>query len=272
MVPSVFAGDGPNRQTPAWRSPPAHWRLLSVLVVDDHQTYRALMGWFLQKFELAHVLVENGQAALSTMAHRRFDLVISDCRMPVMDGYSMTREIRHRERTDGRERVPVIALTGKLGPDDARRCLEAGMDDWLLKPLSQERLREVLERWLPQRPGEVRHPFSEAPQKNWPTRAGLIEMFGDGQVVDLMLGSLLREADSDYASLVCAFRKQDRQGTLECLHRLAGSLAFLGGTDLDTRAGHLIDRVRDHGVLVNRRDLQRFEKELIVYLRYLADL
>ena len=140
MMPSVFADDAPRQQTVPWRSPPVHWKHLSVLIVEDHQAYRALMGWFLQKFEVDHELVCNGQAALTAIALRHFDLVISDCRMPVLDGYSMAREIRRREAVHSRPRVPIIALTAKLSADDARRCLEAGMDFFLTKPLRREAL------------------------------------------------------------------------------------------------------------------------------------
>ncbi|MGC6368881.1 response regulator [Pseudomonas sp. K2I15] len=272
MRPSVLAGDGPRQQTVPWRAPPAHWQHLSVLVVEDHQAYRALMGWFLQKFGLGYELAGDGQSALSAMSARPFDLVISDCRMPVMDGYSMTREIRRRESADGRLRVPIIALTGKLGPDDARRCLEAGMDDWLPKPLSIEQLRHLLERWLPQ-PSSVLHgPGTCLPSLSWPTRAELIKTFGDEQVVNRMLHSLRHETEADYAGLVHACRVLNRHAMIECLHRLVGGLAFLGGTGLDARAGHLIEQVRDHGIRLNWRALQQFEQDLKVYLRYLTDL
>ena len=272
MTPSVFADDVPKQQTVAWRSPPAHWKHLSVLIVEDHQAYRALMGWFLQKFELNHELAGNGQAALTAIAVRHFDLVITDCRMPVLDGYSMAREIRRREALHRRPRVPIIALTAKLSADDARRCLEAGMDEWLLKPLPMERLREVLEQWLPQSAGGVCAPPVCATLAGWPTRADLINTFGDEQVVNQMLLTLLHEAEQDYAGLSDARRALDRLATIDCLHRLAGSLAFLGGTGLDVRAGQLIEQVRDQGVGLNQAQLQQFEKEVLVYLRYLTDL
>lgn len=273
MTPSVFADDGPKQQTVPWRSPPAHWKHLSVLIVEDHQAYRALMGWFLQKFEIDHELVCNGQAALTAIALRHFDLVISDCRMPVLDGYSMAREIRRREAVHSRPRVPIIALTAKLSPDDARRCLEAGMDAWLLKPLTLEQLRTVLEQWLPQPPGANAHPPATAlPRANWPTRAELVKTFGDEQVVNQMLRTLVLEAEADYAGLVEACRIVDRHGLVDCLHRLAGSLAFFGETDLDRCAGELIEQVREHGIRYNSRALQQFDQDLVMYLRYLTDL
>ncbi|MDY7535261.1 response regulator [Pseudomonas sp. Bout1] len=245
-----------------------------MLVVEDHQAYRALMGWFLQKFELAHELVGDGQAGLTAFSRKHFDLVISDCRMPVLDGYSMAREIRRREATHGRGRVPIIAVTAKLGAEDARRCLEAGMDAWVLKPLSLERLRDLLESWLPLPPDAASLPATVTPAASqpWPTRADLIQTFGDTQVVDQMLRSLVLEADADYARLLNAGRTLDKYAMIECLHRLAGSLAFLGGTELDGRAAQLIEQVRKNGVQGSRQALQQFEKDVVVYLRYLTYL
>ncbi|MHA6577527.1 response regulator [Pseudomonas yamanorum] len=273
MTPSVFADDGPKQQTVPWRSPPAHWKHLSVLIVEDHQAYRALMGWFLQKFEVDHELVCNGQAALTAIAIRHFDLVISDCRMPVLDGYSMAREIRRREAAHNRPRVPIIALTAKLSTDDARRCLEAGMDAWLLKPLTLEQLREVLEQWLPQPLGACASPRSGSlPGAAWHTRAELVKTFGDEEVLNQMLCTLVLEAEADYASLVNACRILDRHAMIDCLHRLTGSLAFFGSTDLDRRAARLIEQVRDQGIRRNWRALKQFDQDLMVYLRYLTDL
>lgn len=202
-----------------------------------------------------------------------FDLVISDCRMLVLDGYSMAREIRRREAVHSRPRVPIIALTAKLSADDARRCLEAGMDAWLLKPLTLEQLRGVLEQWLPQPPGASTNPPATAcAAAHWPTRAELIRTFGDEQVVNQMLRTLVREAEADYAGLVQACRIVDPHALVDCLHRLAGSLAFFGETELDRCAGELIEQVRKHGIRCNRRALQRFDQDLLVYLRYLTDL
>ncbi len=262
---------GPAQPSP-WGSPPAHWCNLSVLVADDHPTYGALMGWFLQKFGLGHEVVGDGQQAVVASGLRRFDLVISDCRMPVLDGYDMARQMRRREHVEGRQRVPIIALTAQVTPDDVQRGLEAGMDAWLLKPLSAQRLREVLEHWLPAPGGQIASPFVAVVQAHWPTRAELIQTFGDEQVVNRLLSSLLHEANVDYAGLLQACSTLDQHAAVECLHRLLGSLAFLAGTEPDSRSGRLIEDLREHGIVLNQQALQEFEQGVIVYLRYLTDL
>lgn len=251
---------------------PDHWRHRCVLVVEDHSVYRAMMGWLLQKLGLGYQLTENGHSAMTAIACKHFDLVISDCQMPIMDGYSLARAIRQREQTLGLERVPIIALTGNLVHDDPQRCRDAGMDAWLLKPLTLEQLRDVLMRWLP---GERLQPSSLAVETlpaGWPTRASLVDTFGSEQVVDQMLGSLLVEAHHDTQALAHAQSALDAAQTAERLHRLVGSLAFLSRADLEARGGVLITEVRAHGVASTKSQLDAFQRDLVAYLDYLRSL
>ncbi|WP_225923943.1 response regulator [Pseudomonas khavaziana] len=251
---------------------PAHWRHHRVLVVEDHSAYRAMMGWQLDKLGLSHQLVENGSSAMAAIACRRFDLVISDCQMPVMDGYSLARAIRQREQDLGCERVPIIALTGNLVHDDPQRCRDAGMDAWLLKPLALESLRDMLMHWLPGAPAALCNQPPGVAALDWPTRDSLVELFGSPRVVDQMLRSLLTEAQRDTKALTHALNAQDASLTAERLHRLVGSLAFLGGAGLESRGSALISEVRAHGVAVNQRKLEFFQSDLAAYLDYLRGL
>ena len=254
--------------TPSTALPP-HWQHLKVLVVEDHSAYRALMGWFLHKLGLGHQLAVDGLDGLAALAEYPYDLVISDCQMPVMDGYSMSRAIRRRECANASARVPIIALTGNLVDDDPQRCREAGMDAWLLKPLTFDQLREVLALWLPGPP--VTAPVYRLSAR-WPTRAGLIDTFGDAQVVSQMLASLLCEAQEDSAALFQARLASDVPSTVERLHRLVGSLAFLGMAELEVRGMSLIDQVHAQGIRPSTPALEAFERELRDYLTYLGSL
>ena len=85
-------------------------------------------------------------------AEGRYDLILMDCQMPVMDGYQATQIIRKHEATTGR-RIPIVALTANAMQGDQERCIGAGMDDYLSKPVAVRDLRAVLERWLPPAPG-----------------------------------------------------------------------------------------------------------------------
>lgn len=254
-------GEGRASEPP----PVAH---LNVLVVDDHSAYRALLGYFLQKLGVGHEAVGDGCQGLLAVIKRPFDLIISDCQMPHMDGYRMARAIRQHECRKGLKRVPIIALTANLQNDDPQRCRDAGMDAWLLKPLALEQLQATLARWLPGIAPAWGRPTAQA----WPTRTHLVQTFGNERVVDQMLASLLDEAWEDFAFLDRACRTLSTPLTTQRLHRLVGSLAFLGGTDLEFRGVKLIEQVHADGVLANASALQAFRADLRRCLEYLRSL
>lgn len=254
---------------------PGHWQHVNVLVVDDHRVYRLLIGGLLHKLGVPHEVHCDGQAALDAMAGSTFDLVITDCRMPRMDGYTLARELRRREREAGRPRVPVISLTGRLGQQEVRRCLDSGMDGWLIKPITLEQLKEVLMYWLPDPRQRLRKgPITvhERSQETRPTRAGLIAAFGSWGVVQPLLESLLQEAREDLEALEQARVSGDISLTTQRLHRLVGSIAFLGATGLERRAIQLTDRVNLSGVAFNGAALQALCQEVERYLEELAFL
>jgi CheY-like chemotaxis protein len=91
--------------------------------------------------------VRSGADALATVAASPPDAILMDCQMPVMDGFATTRKLRESE-TDG-ARVPIIAITATATTEDQARCIDAGMDDYLPKPIIMERLAEVLGHWAP---------------------------------------------------------------------------------------------------------------------------
>ena len=242
-----------------------------VLVVDDHYTYRLLLGSLLEKLGVAHRCCCDGQQALQALSAERFDLVISDCRMPVMDGYAMTRELRLREQTEGRAPIIVLGLSGSLGPDDIRQCVACGMDGWLIKPIGFAQLREVLRCWLPLEPARLARAPS-ARKATFPSRASLIDAFGSWDVVEPMLFSLIQEAHADLAVLIHAQAVLDARMAAQCLHRLVGSVAFLGETALEAGAVDLIRSVQLTGMALNRQALDAFRHDVERYLNYLTHL
>lgn len=113
-----------------------------VLLVEDNQVNARVVGKILAGFGYSFDHVENGKDALVALARGRYTCVLMDCQMPVMDGYEATREIRSVPSEFAE--VPVIALTAHAMEGDRERCLEAGMDGYLTKPVAKEQLRRVL--------------------------------------------------------------------------------------------------------------------------------
>ncbi len=91
--------------------------------------------------------MENGRQAVEAVRREQFDLVLMDCHMPVLDGFAATRAIRQDEEGQGRH-LPIVALTADALVADAEKIRAAGMDDHLIKPITLERLAEVVERWI----------------------------------------------------------------------------------------------------------------------------
>jgi len=119
------------------------WPGLRVLVADDVAVNRIVAQRMLQRHELVVEVVEDGLAAVDAVARQRFDLVLMDCHMPNLDGFGATKAI-----SDRGQHPPIIALTADSLEGDRERCLAAGMDDYLAKPITSESLRAILERWL----------------------------------------------------------------------------------------------------------------------------
>jgi CheY-like chemotaxis protein len=119
-------------------------RSLSVLVAEDNVVNQRLVAGLLKKWNHQVTVVDNGAEALDQVRSNRFDAVLMDVQMPVMDGLTATRKIREYESAEGARRIPIIALTAHAMSEDAQRCLAAGIDFYLTKPLKPQLLRETL--------------------------------------------------------------------------------------------------------------------------------
>ena len=121
-----------------------------VLVVEDNPDNRKVVEILLHKLGLDTAVAEDGQQALDALARgEAAELILMDVQMPRLDGYRTTEAIRRREAESGAPRRPIIALTAEAFAEDRQRCLAAGMDDVLTKPVAFDALKEVLGKWLP---------------------------------------------------------------------------------------------------------------------------
>jgi signal transduction histidine kinase len=152
-----FTADLPQAEgvTPAEDPPPASpgTRGVSlegsrlVLAADDNAINRIVTRAMLANVGFETAMAENGREAMEMAAQHEYAAILMDCQMPEMDGFEATREIRKAEH--GRRRVPIIAMTAMAMPGDRERCLAAGMDDYLSKPVRRDELGEAIRRWLP---------------------------------------------------------------------------------------------------------------------------
>jgi len=129
------------RRDPAWKGPPRG----RILIAEDNPVNQKVASLQVRNLGFESDVVANGEEALAALTRLSYSLVLMDCQMPLMDGFTATRELRRRER-DG-QHTTVIALTANAFASDRQACLEAGMDDFVSKPVSLAELAAVLDRW-----------------------------------------------------------------------------------------------------------------------------
>jgi len=191
-----------------------------VLLVEDNLVNQRLMSAILTKLGLVVEVVADGREAVERARLARHDLILMDCELPGMDGLAATRAIRGEEPR-GR-RVPVVAMTGASTPEDRARCLEAGMDDHVAKPISVAELMGLLTRWLGA--GPVSTPM-------W------LELQTELRADELLeLVELLRRQVSEgIASMRRWLAAGDLRAIGELAHALGGAAGNLGALTLATR-------------------------------------
>jgi CheY-like chemotaxis protein len=116
----------------------------NILIVEDNPTNQLVLNSILKKLGHQTTIAENGVKALEILANAEFDLILMDCQMPEMDGFEATRAIRSGNR---QKNIPIIAVTANVMEGDEQRCLDAGMNDYMKKPIKKELLMEKISQW-----------------------------------------------------------------------------------------------------------------------------
>jgi CheY-like chemotaxis protein len=131
--------------------PPVAPRKLKILVVEDNPVNQKVALRFLTKNGYEAAVADNGELGLEALRQGTFDLILMDVQMPVMDGLTATRAIRQAEAAGApgfTKRIPIVALTANALTGDREMCLDAGMDDYVAKPLTPDAVNPVLKRLL----------------------------------------------------------------------------------------------------------------------------
>ena len=230
-----------------------------VLVAEDNPANQKLVRAMLKKLGYRADIVANGLEAVEAAGRIRYDVIFMDCQMPDMDGFRATAEIRSRERQE--DHVVIIALTAGAMKGDRERALEAGMDDYITKPVRLGHLAEVLTRWtsapeqhVPAKPpgnGAIPTELEEkvsAPIIDHKRIAYLEAECGEELVVELM-GIFLDQAPATLASLREAVETSDAGGIERTAHHLKGSSGNIGAAKMEDLCAELeaLGRLGDVG-------------------------
>ena len=212
-----------GRPTPVAPAPDAeeHPSKGLVLVVEDNPVNQLVATGLLQSLGYDTRVAADGVAALEAVREGSFDAVLMDVQMPHMDGYTATRYLRSLE-TD--RRLPIIAMTAAAVEGERDRCLEAGMDDYLTKPVYAAQLAEKLERWLAPTPAYA----DRLDVARLEELRELDDPDGEASYVDRAIGNFLDRAESHVATMEEAAASGDAEQLRAVVHRLAGSALNLG--------------------------------------------
>ncbi len=220
---------------------------MRVLVAEDNPVNRKLLGFMLEDLGVSVTHVEDGKAAYEQLAEGGVDLVLMDWQMPVWDGLTATRAIRDREAREGRARLPIIALTANVMPGFADTCREAGMDDYLSKPLQAEELARALARQLPA--GAVAAGHDAAPASVETAAVAPSERFdleklrrvcqGDARKLREMLDLFVSSSEGLLTALTDALSGRDGAQAARQAHQLKGAAAYLGAAELTALAAEV---------------------------------
>lgn len=199
----------------------------TVLLVEDNAVNRELIQQQLEELGYAVEAAEDGQAALALWRDNAFMAVLTDINMPVMDGYVLARELRARGQS-----LPILAITATALASERERCLAAGIDDLLLKPLNLERLQAGLSRVRPVAP-----PGQQATAAAVPA--------GPRKVSVAIRRLFVETGDTDLAAIAEARGDNDVQRLLDRVHAFKGVLQMLGERELGAQCGEVEQRLRE---------------------------
>src|ERR1700758_1501604 len=218
-----------------------------VLLVEDNELNREVATGLLEGAPVTVSAADNGEIAIRMLNESKYDMVLMDMQMPVMDGLAATRAIRQNSQFKD---LPIIAMTANAMADDREKCLEAGMNDYLAKPIDPDKLFDALLRWIPARTAApnvaaapvvtAQKPLADSAPLEIPgidTRSALKRINGNRQ---RYVSLLRRFADSQVGAvgeIRAALEAQDSATAQRIAHSLKGAAANLGANALATAAG-----------------------------------
>lgn len=222
---------------------------LHVLIVDDNTINQSVAVAMLSKQKINADAVSNGIEAIDILKHKDYDLILMDCQMPIMDGYEATRAIRAFERSNNLDNKPIVAMTASSEKENIDQCIEAGMNDYILKPLTQNNLIEVIGKWCNfdymLTKERVKDHFKNEFTFNY---SKLLDMLlGDEESANEIIGMVISNIPSQIEELNRALYNKEVDGISNISHKMRGMFANIGANKLKAICATLEEYVINYG-------------------------
>ena len=252
------------RAVASTNAPPAGAASLRILLAEDNPVNRKLAKTLLEKHGHIVLIAENGREALAAMDREKVDLVLMDVQMPLMDGLEATRLIREQERTTGK-RLHIIALTAHAMKGDRERCLEAGADDYLAKPIRTKDLLAAIDRSSASAPPSRQtadaagSPSAESPLD---MAAALDRVEGDRDLLEELAILFSEESARNIHEVRAALKSGDTVLLERLAHTVKGASANIGAVSVSCAALALEQAARSRDLLDAQGKMEVLEIEL----------
>ena len=218
-------------------------RKVRILLAEDNIINQKVAISILGKLGYSVDAVANGQEAVKALAMIPYDIVLMDCQMPEMDGYEATGEIRNPNSKVIDHKIPVIAMTANAMKGDREKCLKAGMDDYLSKPVKPRELSDMLEKWIAKQDSSQPEKATVRgiePVQDIFDKAGLLDrLMGDEELANEILGEFLEDVPRKVTALKEALDNGDAPSVQLQAHTLKGASATIGAVALQEMAHHI---------------------------------
>ncbi len=218
---------------------PINGRRARILLAEDNITNQLVAQSILNKLGLRADAVANGAEAVKALESLPYDLVLMDVQMPEMDGFEATRQIRHTQSAVRNHQVPIIAMTAHALRGDREKCLQAGMDDYVPKPVSPHSLAAVLKKWLPKETLQDQPPMPTPAPSNDPQPVAVFDHAGmmarlmhDDSLVRKVAQCFLLDAPLQISAIEGHLVSGDAEAAARQAHSLKGAAANVGGEHL----------------------------------------
>jgi len=247
-----------------------------ILLAEDNITNQQVALAVLKKLGYRADMAANGLEVLQALKDIPYDLVLMDVQMPEMDGLSATSRIRDPTSEVLDHRIPVVAMTANAMKGDLERCLAAGMDDYLSKPLAPKALAAILGKWIHEKPrlSDVRKaPPRTEPQPQIFDRSGFLErLSGDGDLAKSVARIFQEDIGARIPALKACLDAGDNPGAASISHTIRGASANVGGRTLSAVASELERSANDDDIDSARAGFREIESQFGALCREMSRL